>query len=136
MVFPGFIDKARSEHIVKLASKYMHPSGLAYRCAVRLWSMHGQRPAYNGALVLCSCLSRTCPLVISCVPLPAKRSPPRPQPAWGSRRPGENADPSQDTRTSTGTFLSVSQDPDGVLGWVEERIAAATLLPAENGEVG
>lgn len=32
VVFPGFIDKARSEHIVKLASKYMHPSGLAYRC--------------------------------------------------------------------------------------------------------
>lgn len=50
-------------------------------------------------------------------------------------RPGENGDPSQQTRTSTGTFLSSAQDPDGVLSWVEERISAATLLPAQNGEV-
>lgn len=50
-------------------------------------------------------------------------------------RPGENGDPSQQTRTSTGTFLSSGQDPDGVLSWVEERISAATLLPAQNGEV-
>lgn len=26
-------------------------------------------------------------------------------------------------------------DPDGVLGWIEEKIAAATLVPRENGEV-
>ena len=33
VVFPGFIDKARAEHIVKLAGKFMYPSGLAYRWA-------------------------------------------------------------------------------------------------------
>jgi prolyl 4-hydroxylase len=31
VVFPGFLDKARAEHVVALASKYMYPSGLAYR---------------------------------------------------------------------------------------------------------
>ncbi len=35
MVFPGFLDKARAEHIVKLAGKFMYPSGLAYRWAAR-----------------------------------------------------------------------------------------------------
>ncbi|GLI68633.1 hypothetical protein VaNZ11_013003 [Volvox africanus] len=79
VVFPGFIDKPRAEYIVKLASKFMYPSGLAYR-------------------------------------------------------PGESVDPSQQTRTSTGTFLASAMDPEGVLGWVEQRIAAATLLPADNGE--
>lgn len=51
-------------------------------------------------------------------------------------RPGEAVDGSQETRTSSGTFLAAGMDPEGVLGWVEQRIAAATLLPAENGEVG
>lgn len=31
VVFPGFVDKARCEHIVALAKRRMHPSGLAYR---------------------------------------------------------------------------------------------------------
>lgn len=50
-------------------------------------------------------------------------------------RPGESGDPEQQTRTSKGTFLAGAQDPNGVLGWIEERIAAVTLLPRENGEV-
>ncbi|GIL91355.1 hypothetical protein Vretifemale_18957 [Volvox reticuliferus] len=48
--------------------------------------------------------------------------------------PGEAVDPTQQTRASTGTFLAYAMDPEGVLGWVEQRIAAATLLPADNGE--
>eukprot|EP00955_Chlamydomonas_euryale_P086161 364197-Chlamydomonas_euryale.AAC.5 len=48
--------------------------------------------------------------------------------------PGERGDASQQTRTSKGTFLSSAMDQDGVLAWVEERIAAATLVPRENGE--
>lgn len=49
-------------------------------------------------------------------------------------RPGEDADPQQQTRTSTGTFLSTHHDPDGVLAWIEERIAAISMIPRENGE--
>jgi len=79
VVYPGFVDRARCEHVVKISKAIMYPSGLAYR-------------------------------------------------------PGENSDPNQQTRTSTGTFLSTSQDPDGVLAWIEERIAAITLIPRENGE--
>lgn len=48
--------------------------------------------------------------------------------------PGQNVSLEQQTRTSKGTFLSSLQDPDGVLSWIEERIAAATLLPREHGE--
>lgn len=49
-------------------------------------------------------------------------------------RPSDQPDANQQIRTSTGTFLSHTQDPDGVLEWLEEKIAAATLLPRENGE--
>eukprot|EP00798_Chlamydomonas_sp_ICE-L_P013953 gene13954-19889_t len=79
VVFPGFVDKARCDHVIALATKMMYPSGLAYA-------------------------------------------------------PGEKGSSEQQTRTSKGAFMSSEMDPDGVLGWVEERIAAATLLPRENGE--
>lgn len=42
----------------------------------------------------------------------------------------------QDMRTSEGTFLSAADDHDGVLHWLEEKIAAVTLLPVHHGEVG
>jgi prolyl 4-hydroxylase len=31
VVFPGFVDKARCEHVIALATKMLNPSGLAYR---------------------------------------------------------------------------------------------------------
>lgn len=31
--------------------------------------------------------------------------------------------------------MSADQDPEGVLGWVEQKIAAVTMLPAGHGEV-
>ena len=31
VVFPSFVDKARCEHIIKLASQHLYPSGLAYK---------------------------------------------------------------------------------------------------------
>mmetsp|Transcript_13032 Transcript_13032/g.37880 ORF Transcript_13032/g.37880 Transcript_13032/m.37880 type:complete len:289 (+) Transcript_13032:762-1628(+) len=50
-------------------------------------------------------------------------------------RPGESIPESQDVRTSSGTFLSREMDREaGVLSWLEERIAAVTHLPVENGE--
>lgn len=79
VVFPAFVDKARCEHIIKLANSLLYPSGLAYG-------------------------------------------------------PGEKVDPEQQTRTSKGTFLSSNMDQSGVLSWVEERIAAVSLVPRENGE--
>ncbi len=81
VVYPAFVDKARCDSIIALASKLIYPSGLAYA-------------------------------------------------------PGSKVENEQQTRTSKGAFLSSSMDTDGVLAWVEERIAAVTLLPRENGEVG
>lgn len=34
VVFPGFIDKARADHIIAIATKLLYPSGLAYRWGV------------------------------------------------------------------------------------------------------
>ena len=50
-------------------------------------------------------------------------------------RPGESIPETQNVRTSSGTFLSREMDSGGVLAWLEERIAAVTHLPVENGEV-
>lgn len=51
--------------------------------------------------------------------------------AW---RPDEKPVANQETRTSYGTFLDASEDGDGVLQWLEEKIAAVTLLPRHHGE--
>jgi len=51
--------------------------------------------------------------------------------AW---RPTETPDPAQQTRTSQGTFLSSADDPGGIVAWLEEKIAAVTLLPVSHGE--
>lgn len=79
VVYPAFVDKARCETIIKVATQRMYPSGLAYR-------------------------------------------------------PGEQVEGEQQTRTSKGTFLAAGSDGEGVLEWVEERIATITMLPRENGE--
>lgn len=79
VVFPGFIDKARCDHVIDLANQRLFPSGLAYRA-------------------------------------------------------GEHVTSEQEVRTSKGTFLAAEEDHAGILAWIEERIAAATMLPAQNGE--
>lgn len=47
---------------------------------------------------------------------------------------GDNADNTRDVRTSQGTFIGRGEDPDGVLAWVEEKIAAITGVPPGHGE--
>lgn len=47
---------------------------------------------------------------------------------------GDNADNTKDVRTSQGTFISRGEDPDGVLAWVEEKIAVLTGVPSGHGE--
>jgi len=41
----------------------------------------------------------------------------------------------QQVRNSHGVFLDRGADPKGFLGWLEERIAAVTLIPPSHGEV-
>jgi hypothetical protein len=36
---------------------------------------------------------------------------------------------------SSGTFLTAKQDKTGTLGWVEEKMARATMTPISHGEV-
>ncbi|EFJ51926.1 prolyl 4-hydroxylase [Volvox carteri f. nagariensis] len=47
-------------------------------------------------------------------------------------RPGEKAEAEQQVRTSKGTFLGGDSSP--ALRWLEDKIAAVTLLPRTNGE--
>ena len=51
-------------------------------------------------------------------------------PAWESGLPFDHPG------TRAGTYMNSMQDPEGVLAWVEERIAAVTLIPKNHGEVG
>jgi prolyl 4-hydroxylase len=50
-------------------------------------------------------------------------------------RKNDKKESTQDVRTSSGTFMSSSNDPTGVLGWLDDRIAAVTSIPKANFEV-
>ena len=41
----------------------------------------------------------------------------------------------RNVRTSQGTFISRHEDQDGVLAWVEDKIALLSAIPAGHGEV-
>lgn len=41
----------------------------------------------------------------------------------------------RDVRTSQGTFISRNEDKEGVLAWIEDKIASLTGLPVAHGEV-
>jgi len=49
-------------------------------------------------------------------------------------RAGDTAATTGDIRTSQGTFLMSREDKEGVLDYLEKRIAAVTLLPQRHGE--
>ncbi|XP_002533164.2 probable prolyl 4-hydroxylase 9 [Ricinus communis] len=49
-------------------------------------------------------------------------------------RKGETEENTKGIRTSSGMFLSASEDKTGVLDAIEEKIARATMLPRANGE--
>jgi len=53
----------------------------------------------------------------------------------GGAAPSGAADDQQEIRTSTGVFMDSSEDPNGDLKFLEDKIAAVTLLPASHGEV-
>jgi len=78
-IFPRFMDKAKCDHVKKIAEARLSPSGLAL-----------------------------------------KR--------------GETADSTREIRTSQGTFLGRNDDPEGVLAWIEDKIAVLTGIPAGHGE--
>lgn len=47
---------------------------------------------------------------------------------------GDTLDSTREVRTSQGTFLSRRQDSDGVLAYIEDKIAVVTGIPAGHGE--
>ncbi|CAN8276210.1 unnamed protein product [Cochlearia groenlandica] len=49
-------------------------------------------------------------------------------------RKGETAENTKGTRTSSGTFISASEDSTGALDFVEKKIARATMIPRTHGE--
>ncbi|XP_052195010.1 probable prolyl 4-hydroxylase 9 [Diospyros lotus] len=49
-------------------------------------------------------------------------------------RKGETVETTKDVRTSSGTFISASEDKTGILGLIEEKIAKATMIPRSHGE--
>ncbi|KAG9135841.1 hypothetical protein Leryth_002553 [Lithospermum erythrorhizon] len=49
-------------------------------------------------------------------------------------RKGETEEQTKGTRTSSGTFISASEDKTGILGAIEDKIAKATMIPRSHGE--
>uniref|UniRef100_A0A1D1ZCT7 procollagen-proline 4-dioxygenase n=1 Tax=Anthurium amnicola TaxID=1678845 RepID=A0A1D1ZCT7_9ARAE len=49
-------------------------------------------------------------------------------------RKGENTENTEGIRTSSGTFISASEDPSGTLASIEQKIARATMIPRDHGE--
>ncbi|XP_024023145.1 probable prolyl 4-hydroxylase 9 isoform X1 [Morus notabilis] len=49
-------------------------------------------------------------------------------------RKGETDESTKGTRTSSGTFISASEDKTGILDAIEQKIARATMLPTTHGE--
>lgn len=47
---------------------------------------------------------------------------------------GETLASTQEIRTSQGTFMGRNDDPEGVLAWIEDKIAVLTGIPAGHGE--
>ncbi|KAL0384298.1 UNVERIFIED_CONTAM: putative prolyl 4-hydroxylase 9 [Sesamum radiatum] len=56
------------------------------------------------------------------------------KPSGLALRKGETAESTKGTRTSSGAFISASEDSTGVLEFVERKIARATMLPRSHGE--
>uniref|UniRef100_M1CBX0 Prolyl 4-hydroxylase n=1 Tax=Solanum tuberosum TaxID=4113 RepID=M1CBX0_SOLTU len=50
-------------------------------------------------------------------------------------RKGETAENTKGIRTSSGMFISASEDKTGILDLIEEKIAKATMIPRTHGEV-
>ncbi|THF96522.1 hypothetical protein TEA_025153 [Camellia sinensis var. sinensis] len=50
-------------------------------------------------------------------------------------REGETAENTKGIRTSSGMFISASEDKTGILELIEEKIARATMIPRSHGEI-
>ncbi|KAL6347084.1 hypothetical protein AAG906_012335 [Vitis piasezkii] len=50
-------------------------------------------------------------------------------------RKGETEESTKGIRTSSGTFISASEDKTGILDFIERKIAKATMIPRNHGEV-
>ncbi|KAM7251298.1 hypothetical protein ACFE04_023181 [Oxalis oulophora] len=56
------------------------------------------------------------------------------KPSTLALRKGETAESTKNTRTSSGTFLSASEEETGSLDLVEKKIAKVTMIPVTHGE--
>ncbi|KAJ7946139.1 Prolyl 4-hydroxylase alpha-like protein [Quillaja saponaria] len=56
------------------------------------------------------------------------------EPSRLALRKGETAESTKGTRTSSGTFISSSEDKSGTLELIERKIARATMIPKNHGE--
>ncbi|PSS29285.1 Prolyl 4-hydroxylase [Actinidia chinensis var. chinensis] len=57
------------------------------------------------------------------------------KPSTLALRKGETAESTKGIRTSSGTFISAEEDKTGILEFVEQKIARATMIPRSHGEV-
>ncbi len=118
-LYPGFIDAERADHVIKMAKARLAPSGLALRKGDRA---EDQRCAQQRSLRITCLQAETAPVCRQHLSLLTNAA----SLLFCCRR---------NVRTSQGTFISRHEDQDGVLAWVEDKIALLSGIPAGHGEV-
>jgi len=161
VLYPGFLDQARCEHIIKMAKARLRPSSLALRKSDTADKIRRAPPARplcraHRPPALCVCLRQArIPSRESVTVMLARqrlqRSARRPRACGRGSAPAGGRCPAgagmrsrggaqypgaahRDVRTSQGTFISRYDDPAGVLAWVEEKAAQLTSTPVSHGE--
>ena len=133
-MYPHFIDAARCDHIIALARAKLRSSDLAWRPDEKPDdSQVGGRLAGASRRALGRAVA-----FLGRRPSKARKAhcvPARPGSLQGAPSPRPPPPRPQDMRTSEGTFIDSRDDKDGVLAWLEHKIAAVTLLPVQHGEV-
>ncbi|XP_015941898.1 probable prolyl 4-hydroxylase 9 isoform X1 [Arachis duranensis] len=59
---------------------------------------------------------------------------PKLEPSKLALREGETVESTKGTRTSSGAFISASEDKSGILDFIEKKIAKVTMIPTSHGE--
>ena len=75
------------------------------------------------------------PRSLSTLAAPIHRAAPHRTPAGLALKRGDSMEKNRDVRTSSGTFMARHEDGDGVLAWIEDKIAAVTMIHSGCGGV-
>ena len=140
-LMPRFLSQKQCDHVIAMAERRLAPSGAPPRRGAAVWPWPAGlcAPGLQGCSRLSVCSSAPSGAIHAPGHPPATILHPHPAPCppglLSSRaglafKAGDTAENTRDVRTSSGTFIARQEDPDGVLAWIEDKLAAVTMIPA------